>query len=1011
MGKFCGALTRRRTYSSERVNNGDLKRCLSLWELVSLGVGSSAGVGAFVVLGGAAMSTAGPSVVMSYLLAAVAALFAGLCYGEWSSRLPLAGSAYSYAHVALGEFVAFVVGWCLILEGLFGAASLARGLSMFVDSLSNHTMSAWFESFAPIAVAPFSQYFDFLAFFVVLLMGGILCIGVRRSTMINHVFTGITIVIIFFVIIAGSFKADYSNWTLSPTNVTAGNGGFFPYGVWGTVKGAAVCFYGFVGFDLLTFAAEEVREPRRSIPIAILCVIGVLLLLYISTSTVVTMMVPYYLQDKLSTVTTAFTYVGMEWAMWIAAVGLIFGILASLFGSMFPIPRILYAMASDGLLCPCLATVSTSQQTLIFATVLPTVIIALLGAMLDLGDLIMMMCLGTLLAYSVVAACVVVSRYRSKFDVAGSGYWKHMIGCGEKLPCKTTTNIILINLLLFVAFCIAIGLIIRLAGSPLIYVIVLHLLAVLTVVSMTLQPKIQEEVAFKTPLVPIIPCISIYLNIQLMVHLNLQTWIRVLIWIAIGLPVYLICMCCFREKEKDHDNLENNLKQSSQVNGKPPVQIYVESPTPPGTTKGSISGGDKITHNPIIEEITVDTGHDTLKQPIVTEEIIVQHAFVENNAEKEAKIIDLLDQVLQAEEDSYGEIISLKDKKDEDVVSLTDEPVLHRKSLSELSDAGSDASLGNLVLSKYDVVAQVHREDLPMLTEEDEKNDIEKKEIAEEITDHEDVTAFNDSDSRTDESGYSDTIDKTGLNESIGDSKEDIPNIPSPPPLDENYFKSPTFIKSYTISSRPSKSKPVEFEEENKPRESVKSNNSFDDTPMVFGSDKQLHFMSKLNNLFQNKMKNENKNVTDEQRRRSNSTGDRVENNEISWTRERPSIPSNLMRDIASREALQNLRPIEIEEKKLDSDSEEENSLSRNELKTKLESIFAAGGPKLTKSRTMQSNPPTPEEAYQTDTSSSESITKLPHMEKNDTLKRQKTKFGEVLNSFRLTLNKDDEVL
>lgn len=408
-------------------------------------------------------------------------------------------------------------------------------------------------------------------------------------------------------------------------------------------------------------------------------------------------------------------------------------------------------------------------------------------------------------------------------------------------------------------------------------------------------------------------------------------------------------------------------------------------------------------HEDKIQE--VDQHEDIIKElPIITEKIQLQHAYVEDNEEKEAKIIDLLDQVLQAEEDSYGELISLKEQKEEEV--KVQEEDAHRKSLSELSDAGSEASLGIQVLSKYDVIAQVHREDLPKLNEEEEKSDKDDEFKGCDSNMDEEVTAFNDSDSRTDESGYSDTFDKTALNESMEDFKEDIPHIPTPPPLDESYFASPGFKKAYTISASPSR-KVIEQEQETK-RESIKSNNSIDDTPMVFGSDKQMHFMSKLENIFQTKMADHEEKPI----KRSNSVGNVVENTEDMKIPERPAFILELNKEIILGEVAQNLRHVEDSNDNNTSaeTDEEESSLSREDLKSKLESIFSTGGPKLMKARLMKSNPPSPEEAYQTDASSTESIEKVPKMEKNDTLKRQKTKFGEVLNSFRLTLNKDDEV-
>lgn len=445
-------------------------------------------------------------------------------------------------------------------------------------------------------------------------------------------------------------------------------------------------------------------------------------------------------------------------------------------------------------------------------------------------------------------------------------------------------------------------------------------------------------------------------------------------------------------------------------NGKAPVQIIVESPTPPDTiARTSNYGGDTIQEE---DEIQEDIQESIVRSivPMRKEETVLHQAYIENNEEKEAKIIDLLDQVLQAEEDTYGEMISLTEVKDEDVVSTSQETEVHRKSLSELSDAGSDASLGNPGLSKYDVIAQVHREDLPRVNEEEEKSEREDI-IDSEDEDDEQVTAFNDSDSRTDESGYSDTIDRNALSESLEESKEDIPNIPVPPPLPDLLFLSPNFIKSYTIASKHSKPPPPpeDDDDENRPRESITSNSTLGEDNMTFGSDRQMNFMSKLNNIFQTKIIS---NDDEEPRKRSHSTGNVVENTEFSTIPQRPSMFMALQNEITSKEAAQNLRPVNAEEKpEVEPEEEKEDLiLTRQDLKSKLEGIFAAGGPQLLKPRLMKSNPPTPEDSYQTDTSSTESIPKLPKMERNDTLKRQKDKFSAVLNSFRLSFKDDDVV-
>ncbi|XP_049872954.1 cationic amino acid transporter 2-like [Pectinophora gossypiella] len=1015
-------LQRKQVFEPDQLESSELRRCLNRWDLTSLGLGSTLGVGIYVLMGSVALKVAGPSIVLSFVIAAVASLLAGLCYAEFGARVPRAGSAYTYTYVAVGECAAFAVGWNMLLEMLFGTASVARGLSMFIDSMAGGVMTDWFTSVAPVSVHFLSAYFDFFSFLIVLVFGVLLAVGTRESTMVNNAFTILNMIVILFIIAVGAFAADQNNWSIPETEVPEhfGGGGFFPYGVWGTLQGAALCFYGFVGFDAISSTGEEVKQPRQAIPQSILLTLGVALVLYMIVGTIVTMMVPYYLLDQVAAVATVFAQVDWNWAKWIVSIGAVFGILASLFGSLFPLPRLLYSMASDGLFHHWFAQINSSRKSPIIATVAPAIVIAILAGLMELNQLIMMVCIGTLLSYTIVASCVILLRYRplTKSDVTPS-YLTQALGCGGRIPSKVSSRVVTIALILFICVCITTAIVGTNVEEPAISVVVLHVIGLLLLAIMIFQPQCQADLPFKTPLVPVVPCLSIYVNIHLMILVNIQTWIRVLVWAAMGVPIYIICVCCYK---RNKNNFEENLKNFSHVeqNGKPPVQIIVEAPTPPTIRKNSERGdeSDDIVQNDLaaIKRSSVISKEN---------EIIVQQAYIENNEEKEAKIIDLLDQVLQAEEDSYTEQISLKEEKSEENIMVpiedTTESIPHRKSLSELSDAGSDASTGNQELSKYSVIAQVHREDLPKVSEEEEKADKES-DHADNETDEE-VTAFNDSEtnSRTDESGYSDTLDKNGLIDSVEETREEAPYIPTPPPFDENFFNSPFLMKkSYSIPPRPMKQISLE-EEVSKPRESVQSNASQDDGTMVFGSSRQMKFMNKLNDIFQTKIVNETEG--EEQRKRSNSTGAVVDTSELThhqnMMRERPSlfISRDMKKELLAMHTMPNLRPVNIDkEDKKDTNSNDEEetaedaSMSRQDLKSKLETIFAAGGPMLIKPRLMKSNPPTPEENYQTDTSSNESIAKMPKMEKNDTLKRQRDKFGDVLNSFRLSLNKEDAV-
>ncbi|CAG9786503.1 unnamed protein product [Diatraea saccharalis] len=230
-----------------------LARVLSALDLTALGVGSTLGVGVYVLAGDVAKNYAGPAVVLSFLLAAVASVFAGLCYAEFGARVPKAGSAYVYSYVCVGEFIAFIIGWNLILEYIIGAASVVKALSEYLDSLLDKAMSTHLQAVMPLDSPHLARYPDLFAFAVIMVFSVALAFGVKESTRFNNFCTGVNLCVVLFVIISGSFKADTKNWRIPASEVPKsekkdfGSGGFAPYGLAGIIKGAAVCFYGFIG--------------------------------------------------------------------------------------------------------------------------------------------------------------------------------------------------------------------------------------------------------------------------------------------------------------------------------------------------------------------------------------------------------------------------------------------------------------------------------------------------------------------------------------------------------------------------------------------------------------------------------------------------------------------------------------------------------------------------------------------------------------------------------------------
>ncbi|CAG2162833.1 unnamed protein product [Oppiella nova] len=441
------ALLRRKHIEQSSLTQTRLDRCLSTLDLTALGVGSTLGLGIYVLAGEVASRTAGPAVTLSFFVAAVASVFAGLCYAEFGARVPKAGSAYVYSYVTVGELMAFIIGWNLILEYVIGTASVARGYSLYIDALVNGTIQAHFREWMPIDVTGLSAYPDFLAFGITLLLTAMLSIGVKESTRFNSIFTGLNLLVVLFIVIAGSFKADIKNWTIPEDDVPKGHGsgGFMPFGFSGMMAGAATCFYGFIGFDVIATTGEEARNPQRSIPIGIVLSLLLVFLAYFGVSAIQTLMMPYYLQTEELTngapLPYVFEHAGWPVAKWIISIGALTGLSTSLLGAMFPLPRVLYSMASDGVIFRFLATVHPKFKTPLLATGVSGVFAGGMAAMFDVKELADMMSIGTLLAYTLVAISVLILRYSDSANKIGLSDSDRLVGdAHEVTPLKDSVD-------------------------------------------------------------------------------------------------------------------------------------------------------------------------------------------------------------------------------------------------------------------------------------------------------------------------------------------------------------------------------------------------------------------------------------------------------------------------------------------------------------------------------------------------------------------------------------------
>ncbi|KAL9872001.1 probable cationic amino acid transporter [Glossina fuscipes] len=397
-----------------------LTKCLDTLDLTSLGVGSCCGTGMYLVAGMVAKNIAGPGVVISFIIAAIASIFSGACYAEFGVRVPhTSGSAYMYSYVAVGEFVAFIIGWNMILEYLIGTSACACALSSSFDSLTGGAIAnAIGDSIGTV----FGKPPDFIAFSITLIMTFILALGASKSVVFNHILNAINLATWVFVMTAGMFYVDSSTWTEHQ--------GFLPYGWSGVFSGAATCFYAFIGFDIIATTGEEAHSPQKSIPKAIVGSLFIVLLAYVTVSLVLTLVVPYDHINTGAALVQMWSYVNAPKCRIIVAIGATAGLSVAMFGSMFPMPRVIYAMAQDGLIFKQLSQLWQRTNVPGLATLCSGAAAALVALTVRLEILVEMMSIGTLLAYTLVSTCVLVLRYQP-----------HSTSLVELLPAQLRTPI------------------------------------------------------------------------------------------------------------------------------------------------------------------------------------------------------------------------------------------------------------------------------------------------------------------------------------------------------------------------------------------------------------------------------------------------------------------------------------------------------------------------------------------------------------------------------------------
>jgi APA family basic amino acid/polyamine antiporter len=507
----------------------NLAKVLTVIDLVAYGVSSTVGAGIFVATGSATV-IAGPAVVLSYLFAGIASFFSALCYGEFAARIPIAGSAYTFSYVALGEFVAWIIGWCLTLEYAISASATARSWSgSLVQALQGFHVKtpAWLDSY-PVSFMSLSP----MAAVIVLLCAAVLLIGARESSTFNVIMTVFNIGVILFVIVLGSIFVDTANW--KP---------FTPFGFRPVFVGTGKVFFSYIGFDAVTTLAAEVKNPKRDMPIGVVGTLFIATSLYIAAVLVLTGMVPLSAINKEAPLAAAFHTVGASWAAHVVAIGSITTLTATTLTSLMGQPRIFYQMAQDGLLFKFMLKLSSNKIPYI-ATVVTAVLAAVLAAILNLDVLTDMISIGTLLAFTMVCGGIVVLRFTPEESASDSRVWGSD-GYGivwGRFPfleriAKFTGRWLIPNIFLWALTSFVFAILYRNDVAMGYYFILLPFALVPLVALHTLRPQSIPN-TFVCPFVPLVPLIGMFVNIFLLSQKEIPGVVYFCIWLAAGIIVY-----------------------------------------------------------------------------------------------------------------------------------------------------------------------------------------------------------------------------------------------------------------------------------------------------------------------------------------------------------------------------------------------------------------------------------------------------------------------------------------
>ncbi|MDP3775623.1 MAG: amino acid permease [Gemmatimonadales bacterium] len=403
---------------AEALTDHSLKRALGALNLTALGIGAIIGTGIFVLTGTVAAQNAGPAVILSFVFAGIASVFAALCYAEFASLVPIAGSAYTYGYATLGELFAWIIGWDLILEYALGAVTVAIGWSGYVVSFLNgvgiHIPPAL--SAAPGTAVALTDgttviaVFNLPAVFIIAIVTTLLVIGIKESANVNNVivFIKVAVVLLFIALVAGHINT--ANWhPFIPANT---DGVREHFGFTGVMAGAGIVFFAYIGFDAVSTAAQEAKNPQRDMPIGIIGSLLICTVLYIVVSAIATGVVPYQQLDVPDPIAVVADRAGLGWMSQVIKLGAIAGLSSVILVMMLGQTRVFYSMSKDGLLPQFVNKVHPKFHTPWVTTIVTGTLVAFFAGILPIRDAASLVSIGTLLAFVIVSVGIIVLRLR-----------------------------------------------------------------------------------------------------------------------------------------------------------------------------------------------------------------------------------------------------------------------------------------------------------------------------------------------------------------------------------------------------------------------------------------------------------------------------------------------------------------------------------------------------------------------------------------------------------------------